>query len=359
MVRRFLVIACAVLSASATHAWGQDTEFVTRSGGRPLIRPDGTYMFSFGMYDLVFEGQIAPRIIIVDSIGDAARALNNDDGVSAFGWQLSATPMVRLRMFNEPSNPVRTPSYMPKGTLQLAWLRNVSKKPRANRAEFSEGPVRMWLVDIIPFGHHSNGQDNCLFLPRSEQAGGGCAREEFEEGAEVNRIDGSFSTNYVEASVHYSRMRLRADDVLVGRTPPDGSPEGEYAPLQEWRVGLGVTHHMSKGPGGIKPALAERYGTTRVFMEAAFAQRRIWWFGRLDAVGRLEHLRAPGLPRFIAKLDVTALPRRWGGAGVFVRYYRGQDYYNLAFSESIHCVTFGFALQRDTFLSFAPRTRRD
>jgi len=40
----------------------QDTPFIARSGTRPLVRPDGTYVFQHIPHsDLVFEGQIAPR----------------------------------------------------------------------------------------------------------------------------------------------------------------------------------------------------------------------------------------------------------------------------------------------------------
>ena len=65
-------------------------------------------------------------------------------------------------MFDEDSNPVRTPSYMPKGTIQLAWLKNLSAR-NADDDQFLRGPIEMWLVNAIPFGHHSNGQNGCLF----------------------------------------------------------------------------------------------------------------------------------------------------------------------------------------------------
>ena len=37
---------------------------------------------------------------------------------------------------------------------------------------------------------------------------------------------------------------------------------------------------------------------------------------------------------------------------MFVRFYHGQDYYNLGFAESITRVMFGMALQKENFLSF-------
>ena len=46
------------------------------------------------------------------------------------------------------------------------------------------------------------------------------------------------------------------------------------------------------------------------------------------------------------------LPEALGWAGLFVRIYHGQDYYNLGFAEKITRLQFGVTLQRDQFLSF-------
>jgi hypothetical protein len=337
-------------AALAPPAFAQDTPFSTASGGRPVIRADGTYMFNFLQYGLVFEGQIAPRIIVKDSIGERTRRLLDKTDDTAWGWQASVTPMVRLRMFDEASNPVRTPSYMPKGTLQLARLRNLAD-PKASQSVYSRGPMEMLLVELIPFGHHSNGQNNCLFQPRASRPGDACVEPASRDAGAVNSIDGSFSTNYVELTAHYGRMRLDAD----------GAPEGEYAVRSEWSAGGGVQlNPVGYGPGAIDPVLAARYGTTRLLLEGMMAWRSpagLKWFARVDVRGRLEYIgNVPGVPPLLGKLEVAALPRGWGGAGVFLRYYGGQDYYNLGFDQSIHRLHAGFALQRDTFLSFAARS---
>ena len=49
-------------------------------------------------------------------------------------------------------------------------------------------------------------------------------------GKTVNKENGSFSTNYIEATVHYGRMYLDSD----------GAPDGEFATRWEWRAGAGV-----------------------------------------------------------------------------------------------------------------------
>jgi len=338
---------CTALAAAAAPAAAQDTPFVAASGSRPLVHADGSYIFNVLQYGLVFEGQIAPRVIVFDTIGRSTRRVLEDGAAS--GWQASITPMVRLRMFREDSSPVRTPSYMPKVTVQHARFANLSKvKPEADEDAYSTGPVRMWLFDLVPFGHHSNGQNNCLFLPRADPPGGACAAPGPGDAADVNLLDGSFSTNYAELMVHYGRLRLDSK----------GAPETEYATRSEWRIGVGIQVHPEGYPGGsIESALAARYGTTRLIVESMAAWRPGRRFGRLEIAGRLEYIGdVPDVPSLIARLEVAALPAKWGGAGVFVRYYGGQDYYNLRFATSIHRLIVGGTFQRDSFLSFAMRS---
>jgi len=338
---------CTALAAAAAPAAAQDTPFVAASGSRPLVHADGSYIFNVLQYGLVFEGQIAPRVIVFDTIGRSTRRVLEDGAAS--GWQASITPMVRLRMFREDSSPVRTPSYMPKVTVQHARFANLSKvKPEADEDAYSTGPVRMWLFDLVPFGHHSNGQNNCLFLPRADPPGGACAAPGPGDAADVNLLDGSFSTNYAELMVHYGRLRLDSK----------GAPETEYATRSEWRIGVGIQVHPEGYPGGsIESALAARYGTTRLIVESMAAWRPGRRFGRLEIAGRLEYIGdVPDVPSLIARVEAAALPAKWGGAGVFVRYYGGQDYYNLRFATSIHRLIVGGTFQRDSFLSFAMRS---
>ncbi|SRR6266487_3585572 len=342
-------VACLFLMLHAASAGAQDTPFTAPSGSRPIVDPDGTYVFNHvPSSNLIFEAQIAPRIVIRDSLGDATRRLLAAVKRPVWGWQLSATPMVRLRVFNEESSPVRTPSYMPKATVQIARFKNLSTADASDEDEFSKGPVEMWLVDVIPFGHYSNGQKGCLFTSQSRDAAGVCVESARPQARAINTTDGSFSTNYVEAMMRYGRMHLDAER----------APETEYATRWEWRAGAGVQFNP-RGYlfGAIDDELAEVYGTTRVIVEAAVARRDGWRCGRAEAGIRLQYLHdAPvGLPSLTTKAEAECLPRRWGGTGLFLRFYRGQDYYNLGFAEAISRLQVGFTLQQDTFLSFRIR----
>jgi hypothetical protein len=65
------------------------------------------------------------------------------------------------------------------------------------------------------------------------------------------------------------------------------------------------------------------------------AKRDASWCGRLEAEVRFQYIYdAPvGVPAFTTKAETACLPRSWGGTGLFVRFYRGQDYYNLGFGQ--------------------------
>lgn len=324
----------------------QDSPLIAPGGGRPLVRPDGTYVFQHvPNSDLVFEGQIAPRIIIVDSIGRATRRVLLEDKAPVWGYQLSTTPMVRLRMFSETSNPVRTPSYMPKGTFQLARFRNLSESTDPDSDEFNTGPVEMWFIDTIPFGHHSNGQNGCLFTSQRRDEMGECVESATGSPKIVNKENGSFSTNYIEAMAYYGRLYLDSE----------GAGASEFATRWEWRTGAGFQLNPEGYLGGsIKPELAELYGTTRVLFGAMTARRDAWRCGRVGAEARFQYIidPPPGLPSLITEAEGACFPRGWGGSGLFVGVYSGQDYYNLGFAEKITRLQFGVTLQRDQFLSF-------
>ena len=346
MTKQASLLTLLLLAPAAAAA--QDTAIMARSGSRPLVRPDGTYVFQHIPHsDLVFEGQIAPRIIIVDSISRATRNVLLESKAPVWSYQVSTTPMVKLRMFDQTSNPVRTPSYMPKANVQFAKFRNRSPQTDADAEGFNNGPIEMWLIDTVPFGHHSNGQDGCLFTSEARNEEGDCVEVTPTPPGEqaVNKKDGSFSTNYIEAMAFYGRMVLDSD----------GAAAGDFATRWEWRAGIGIQLNPEGYVGGsIKPALADRYGPTRILFEGMGARRDVWRCGRASADTRLQFLtdNHPDIPAVIFQLEGTCLPRSWGGAGIFVRFYTGQDYYNLGFAESITRLQFGVTLQRDQFLSF-------
>jgi hypothetical protein len=54
----------------------------------------------------------------------------------------------------------------------------------------------------------------------------------------------------------------------------------------------------------------------------------------------------------VVTIETACLPAGWGGTGLFVRYYRGQDYYNAAFLQNISRLQFGLTFLQSRFLAF-------
>jgi hypothetical protein len=318
------------------------------------LKPDGSYLFQHTDGDLVFEAQIAPDVRIVDNFG---RALDNvlDSKKRHFAYAAFGTFLTRLRMFDEESNPVRTPSYMPKGTIQLAWMKNLSTKDSESEPlEFLKGPIDMWLVNVIPFGHHSNGQNGCLFLEQV-RIEGECQPQTpaSTRPEDVNRENGSFSTNYIRMGLEYRRLHL------VGNYPE----ELRAVSQREWGIGGSLELNPSGYIGGsISDTLKPLYGPTRfrITADAVAGNWRVPVWRRLncgrawaDASVTFIHGAADSVDTVATSLEAACLPEGWGGAGLFVRYYRGQDYYNAAFLENINRLQFGLTFLQGKFLAFA------
>jgi hypothetical protein len=317
------------------------------------LKPDGSYLFQHTDSDLVFEAQIAPDVKIVDNFRGA---LDNalDSKKRHFAYTVFGTFLTRLRMFDEASNPVRTPSYMPKATIQLAWMKNVSDRdPEAEPVEFIKGPIDMWLVNVIPFGHHSNGQNGCLFVQQT-RIDGECQPQPPPSAnpEDVNRENGSFSTNYIRMGLEYRRM------YLVGDYPD----ELRAVSQREWGIGGSLELNPSGYIGGsISDTLRPLYGPTRYRITADVVAGN-WRFpvlrkvncGRAWTDASLTFITgaAPTVDTVATSIEAACLPEGWGGAGVFVRYYRGQDYYNAAFLENINRLQFGLTFLQGKFLAF-------
>jgi len=364
---RVLTVVALCVTCLAAQANAQDDDrrnfaplgpFVFLPDDKVSLRPDGSYLFQHTAGDLVFEAQIAPDVRIVDNFGRALDRVLEDSRPRVFAYSVFGTFLTRLRMFSEASSPVRTPSYMPKATIQLAWLKNRSAvDPADDPVTFIKGPIEMWLVSAIPFGHHSNGQNGCLFTSQV-RIDDECQPETPTEvgPADVNRENGSFSTNYIRVGLDYRRLHLDGDDPVDTRA----------VTRREWGVGGSVEWNPSGYIGGsISDTLKPLYGPTRYRVTADIVAGN--WRAPVPGLRRINCGRAwvDGYAMFISgaadsvdnvfSVEAACLPARWGGAGLFVRYYTGQDYYNAGFLENINRVQFGVTFLQGKFLAFPRR----
>ena len=366
-MRKTRLICCLVffLLGSVSTAFGQNERsfaplgpFVFLAEDKVSLKPDGSYLFNHTDSDLIFEAQIAPDVRIVDNFSEALNRVLDNDRPRVFAYSFFGTFLTRLRMFDEVSDPVRTPSYMPKATAQFAWLKNLSTADPATAGEqFLKGPVEMWLISAIPFGHHSNGQNGCLFKNQVRTEEECLPAPPPDPGPEdVNTENGSFSTNYIRVGAEYRRLYPDGDDPVDVRA----------VTRREWGVGGSIELNPRGFVGGsLSDTLRPLYGANRYRLTADFAAGNARApipllnkinCGRAWVEGSVMFIQggAPSVENVIA-VEAACLLAPWGGAGLFLRYYQGQDYYNAAFLENINRLQFGMTFLQGKFLAFPKR----
>ncbi|NOK39367.1 hypothetical protein HMI49_39975, partial [Corallococcus exercitus] len=274
---------------------------------------------------LVFEGQFAPNLFLPQLRRDDFK----QDGRETL-FSLVFTPNIRLRMLNTDSNPILPPSYLPKLTLQAVHLRLFHGPDAA-------GPPRMLSLGLnVIGGHYSNGEDGCFF---ANQTGKDPNCEPAEGTLPLNEITGSFSTNLLRFELH-GRLGFNVDPHRVSA----------------WLVGANAFYELNSsiGPGGMSPAQRQVYGNGHwglgLVGERAVNGNRFRLEGAYShPFGETPHQRGT------LSVEAAANPRWASGFGVFARYVRGQDYYNILFLERISLWQFGLVFD----LNPGPRLKTD
>ena len=376
-MRLRFIATFALLVATPVIATGQVLGLPARSTetNQPPIIPflEGTDVFwtiqsDDPTFPNLLEADLFPHLVAsqnfsstLDAVAQSRRGVR---GFKEFSYSISGTPAVRLRMLRDVSAPVRTPSYMPRVNAQFLWTRGLKdcdpSSPklgcRAVEPAAVQGVVQapgavaeearklvavprvsIWETHLI-IGHHSNGQDGCLLTTqeRIPPETGECAPPGTVTAETINRIDGSFSTNYVRTGINYSRNWLDSD----------------LEASREARAKVEVEHHPR---AWIDDEIEELYGRTRLIGAAAYATRHVRFCQR-----RLEGTASltwnPGVVETVTEwstsVQASCFPFRGGGWGFFVRFYRGQDYYNLGFLDEISRVHVGATFNQGGFFSF-------
>lgn len=231
--------------------------------------------------NLVFEGQIAPDYPVAKWGTDKSR----------FSGNVTITPKVILKMYRIRSSPVKTPSYMPKITLQAAY-RNGS-------------------IDLYPFlvlAHHSNGQ------------GGETFSDDSHHRTVPNTESGSFATNYIQVGYFFSVPAF--DKNFFGISY-------EHHPVHGWWF-------------GIDPAIEGLYSRKRIHYSYKYQGENLQIdFDYTDLADKHEGSRG-GIVSATAKVKSPVFKKSmW----FFASYYQGEDYYNIYFMDNIRQFKTGIAIQ--------------
>ena len=326
-----------------------------------------SHMF-FGLHGLLFEAQIAPHIFFYDSL-DRLYEGKPEERPWAFAW--SFTPMLRVRNRSDTSGPIKTLSWMPKTDFQVV-----------RRSPIVEDPGRGFSTSTLTLhatvGHHSNGQDECTYVPGVLSREDLCPAPTRREDVKINYPNGSFSTNYVKIGAVKRWVGLKR---YRDRHAPD---EEQLVVHSSFSAGL----YLEANPSGLKvggvldPVLRPLYGTNRIHGTVELEHRvgpvegKSPWRGSVRATGwasyidkipagveatftsepdaPLNELYTPndGSSRFRFGVEAAYNPDWLRGWGFEVRYQHGQDYYNLLFVRDIHWFQMGIVWDAAEFEPF-------
>ncbi len=235
---------------------------------------------------LIFEGNIIPNFYI--------RKSKN----SRFMGVL--TSQIIIRMYQETSLPVRTPSYMPQVTVYYL----MSTKPRVNS-----------LSSFGRYVHHSNGQDGNFYL----------------DNGDINLETGNFSTNYIELGLiktNYNK-RFRAAQFLSTsfevhpKKLTDSELIGLYS-LYRWNTVFSIFRLSDK-----------EVSLKRSYAKMSLKGKMTWMFGTMSYVDNY------ALDRLNLSLTFFYHPKFLEDIGLFVQLYHGLDYYNIYFNHGLNIIRFG------------------
>jgi len=245
--------------------------------------------------NLVYEASFAPSLAIT---------------LKKFpDWGVELTPQIIIRMYDQYSHPVRTPSYMPMGTI----FYHAQKIPDHKRDMFA----------FLTLGHHSNGQDGLLFQSDS---------------ATINTYDGSFSNNYLKGGIILSYPEKKI-----------------FTPVSYMR--LAASYHRVR-----PPALRAMYGYARLFADVESVLNLSKERGNIFSDKKTESKLIGTLnltwlatdmvdtkpldpKRLIVSYTLSYQPSFMPYVALFARGYCGQDYYNINFNRTLKVIQFGASIK--------------
>jgi hypothetical protein len=346
----------------------------------PVSHPDPNVLERSHLFPLlngvILDAQIAPHLFMFDSFERLYGPPRRGRARRAVAW--SFTPMIRVRILNVSSSPVKTLSWMPKMDVQLVsvWRTQVP----ATQNEHARA-----LTLHATVGHHSNGQDEWLYRRGLADDDMLCPPPASVKEVTINYPNGSFSTNYLRFGGVHKWMVL---------APKDGEriPVRERIPIRT--LSLGAYYEVNPRwlrIGGVLPdVIRPLYGGNRVRGIAEFETRlgknplqphRFWGgtarltatverISKIHGVGPLTSVGEGDTPlavvyrpgngsspwRFVGE---AAWNPDWShGWGIETRYVHGQDYYNIQFIRNIHWFQLGVVFDAGEFQRFLTKGGR-
>lgn len=243
---------------------------------------------------LWFEGNLIPNFYL---------RVNEDSRLMGV-----ITPQVIVRMYQEESYPVRTPSYMPQITMYYLL------SPRCNVNSLSL---------FGRFAHHSNGQDGEFFL----------------ENGDINLKNGSFSTNYFELGLirtnyitRYNAAQFFSTSLQIHPPKLTGEELSDIYSMYRWNSTFSIFKI---------PSISNQNRKKKA--SVSIKAQTTWMFGDVNNWGNFS------LDRLNMSLTFFYHPKFLEDIGFFTQLYHGMDYYNIYFDHKIDIIRFGIMTEKLRF----------
>lgn len=218
------------------------------------------------------------------------------------------TPQIILRMYDERSYPVRTPSYIPQITV---YYKLTGFESSQNLSIYGR------------FAHHSNGQDGDFFM----------------DNGEVNLLTGDFATNYFETGFIKTNFNTRFNAFQFFKTSIEIHPRGWGSDELE---GIYSMYRWHNAVSIFKLPAKDRRSTTNN-ADISIKGEATWMFGDVN------DLNAISVERLNLSLTIYYHPKFLEDIGLFVQYYHGSDYYNIYFEHRLDVLRFGLMTEKLRF----------
>jgi hypothetical protein len=217
-------------------------------------------------------------------------------------------PQVQIRMLDRKSVPIRNPSYKIYATYYHElkfWENSFLHKIFYKNA--------IWYGSIA---HHSNGQDGSFYNPDTTRI--------------ANLENGNFSTNFLELGMTAYQMEeisknffsIREVKTYVEIHPPKWS-------ISELDDRYGYYRYYVK-VGLIGPIRKRKSDVINRWLQKSSLEIKTGWIaGPMNGAGPTNFSK-----RFIGDVTYKYYPPWFDEIAFFVRFYRGQDYYNIYFLQN-------------------------
>ena len=233
---------------------------------------------------LLFEANVSPSFIVRERKDSKLMAV--------------LTSQIIIRMYNEESYPVQTPSYIP----QVSFYYVLNKEKALN-----------YSVMFGKIAHHSNGQDDDFH----------------NEDSTINLQSGNFATNYFELGLLKTSYSKRLKAIKVFKSSIEIHPKSwMFEELKGLYSGLRWHNTFTSFKLPFNDSENDR---------ANFSLKA----ETMVMLDNFNELNVFDIDRFNVSLTFYYHPKFLEDVGLFVQFYHGLDYYNIYFDHQLSIIRFG------------------